>query len=101
MSRLRWLVGLLGVVVLATICLNMIAEQRTAALAADVPADLLKRIETLEARVAMLEGQLARVPRVIPLRTVQSRDEPKYWSKREFNGAPVYIVPLGGAEAKK
>ena len=101
MCRLRWLVGLLGIVVLATICWSVTADQSTSALAADAPADLLKRIETLEARVAMLEAQLARSPRVIPLRAEQSPGEPRYWSKREFNGAPVYIVPLRDVEAKK
>ena len=75
MIRLRWLVGLLGIVALTTICANILDGHRNAALAADAPADLLKRIETLEARVAMLEAQLARSPRVIPLRTERSPAE--------------------------
>ena len=35
MARLRWLVGLLGVVAVATICLNVFTEQRNAAFADD------------------------------------------------------------------
>ena len=101
MIRLRWLVGVFGIVAISTICLNIFSGQRSAALAADAPSDLLKRIETLEARVAMLEGQLAGMPRSVPLPGLPTPGEPRYWSKREFNGAPIYIIPLGDAEPKK
>ncbi|MBC8353915.1 MAG: hypothetical protein H8E66_18115 [Planctomycetes bacterium] len=100
MTKLRWFVGLLGVVAVVTICVNLVTEQRNSAFAAEEPADLLARIETLEARVAMLEGQLTRTTRALPRPTSPSPTEPKYWSKGEFNGAPVYIVPLGVVEPK-
>jgi hypothetical protein len=90
MSRLRWFVGLLGILALTTICLNHLTEQRNAAFASDAPADLLKRIETLEARVVLLEARLSQTPRPYLPPSV-----PKRWSQREFNGSPVYIVPLG------
>ena len=100
MSRLRWLVGLVGVLVLATLYRNILTEQRNAAVAADDPADLLKRIETLEARVTLLESQLLQGARGLPQTAVPAPNVPKHWSKREFNGSPVYIIPLGGAEPK-
>ena len=95
MSQIRWFVGLLGILALTTICLNHFTAQHNVAFATDAPADLLKRIETLEARVASLEAQLLRIPRVLPVPSV-----PNHWSKREFNGSPVYIVPLGDAVLK-
>lgn len=97
MPRLRWLVGLFGVVVITTIGLNKITDQRNAAFAADESSDLLKRVEVLEARVAMLEGRLVRPTQP----AIPSPSEPRYWNKREFNGAPVYIVPLGEVESRR
>lgn len=88
MTRLRWLVGLLGTLALITICLNHLTEQRNAAFASDPPGDLLQRIETLEARVVLLEARLSQTPQAYLRPTV-----PKHWSQREFNGSPVYIVP--------
>ena len=93
MTRLRWLVGLLGVLVIATICFTLLTEHRNAAAAADHPADLLKRIETLEARVTLLESQLF-AHASLPLTIAPAPNVPQHWGKREFNGAPVYIVPL-------
>ena len=95
MTQLRWLVGVLVILALVTIGLNHLAEQRNAALASDPPADLLKRIETLEARVGLLEVQLSHTRHSYLPPTV-----PKHWSQREFNGAPVYIVPLSDRAPK-
>lgn len=59
--------------------------------------ELLKRIERLEARIAILEGR-AVVPRFtqpVPGEPARAnRGEPKYWSKNKFNGSYYYIVPL-------
>ena len=95
MTRLRWLVGLLCILALTTICINHLADQRNTAFASDAPVDLLKRIETLEARVVLLETHLSQTPRAYLPPSV-----PKHWSQREFNGSPVYIVPLGDAVPK-
>ncbi|MCA9118644.1 MAG: hypothetical protein H6822_04180 [Planctomycetaceae bacterium] len=92
MSRIRCLVGVLGVLTLGTICLNRFADQRNAALAAHDPLDLLKRIEVLEARVASLE--MRPLPRTYA-EPSSTPVVPKHWSEREFNGSPVYIIPLG------
>jgi hypothetical protein len=94
MTRFRWLVGLLSVLVIATIGLNLLTEHRNAAIGADHPADLLKRIETLEARVTTLESQLLQGARGDP----PLPNMPKHWHKREFNGAPVCIIPLHAEE---
>lgn len=95
MSRLRCFVGLIGILAIATICLNLLTEQRNAAFAADDSADLLKRLEVLEARVASLE--LQRLPPTHATR-VPSTTTPKNWSQREFNGSPVYIIPLAAGD---
>lgn len=95
MTRLRWLVGLLGILALATICTDHLTEPRNTAFASDAPADLLKRIETLEARVVLLEARLSQTPR-----TYLPPSVPKHWGQREFNGSPIYIVPLGDAVPK-
>ena len=99
MFRLSQLLGLL--IVLTAICWNIFTGQHHAAVADDHPADRVKRIESLEARVAKLEGTLAGLSRTSLFPTPPFPGEPRYWSKRQFNGGPVYIVPLGDAEAKK
>lgn len=100
MTRLRWLMCLLGILVLAAIYLNAPTEQHGAARAAAAPADWQQRIETLELRVAALESQLSRAARVLPPTPSQSSSVPRHWQKREFNGQPVYIIPLSAAEPK-
>jgi hypothetical protein len=51
------------------------------------PAELLQRINALEARVATLEGRAFLPHAVAP-------QVPKDWGVKEFNGGYYYIVPL-------
>lgn len=64
-------------------------------------SELLKRIEALEARISLLEGR-AIVPRFTRPLARQAAPapllEPKYWTKKEFNGRYYYIVPLNKSE---
>lgn len=58
-------------------------------------SELLKRIEFLEARMALLEA------RAVQPALTQPFPEPKGWSKKQFNGSYYYIVPLNQANDPK
>jgi hypothetical protein len=62
--------------------------------------DLVTRIEALEKRLAAVESQktITRVPVQELPPTMQgpapTSAPPNAWSHREFNGQPVYVLPL-------
>lgn len=65
---------------------------------------LVARIDVLEKRLAALEARASRdTLRMLPMQVIPddaeappARPAPaKTWGQREFNGQPVYIVPLG------
>ena len=61
---------------------------------------LTNKIVALEKRIEMLEKS-QQIPFVSPPIITIPRSVPKGWRKREFNGIPYYIVPLGEAPSKR
>ncbi len=99
-------VGLVGGLALAV---SRAAPEPQAASQVTV-ADLLQRIEKLEARVAELEQRVPRVIvpaqggpqlRVVPEVNFGAQGVPKSWKPRQFNGITYYDVPLEVPPAQK
>ncbi len=102
---MRFAVGILFGMAVIAICINWNGSTHGRLNAAESNADLKQQVEKLEARVAALEAALASsvlrnvVPQPYSNRVLPN--EPKHWSKREFNGQPFYIVPLGDTPESK
>jgi hypothetical protein len=60
---------------------------------------LRKQVQALEARIEVLEKLLAEQrqgPNALTLPpSLHGRPVPETWSRREFNGMPYYVIPLG------
>ena len=61
---------------------------------------LTNKIVALEKRIEVLE-ESRQIPFVNPPIITIPRSVPKAWRKREFNGMPYYIVPLGEDPSKR
>ncbi len=60
---------------------------------------LRKQVQVLEVRIGVLEKLLEERPResdaTVRPPSLHGRLVPENWSRREFNGMPYYVIPLG------
>ena len=72
----------------------------------DSIAQLRERVRALERRVENLEKQLSgKLPTRRPVMRRSSRPSrdggvPEGWRRREFNGVPYYVIPVGEKEGR-
>lgn len=99
MLKIKYIGCVLGGLAIATLLVTWHAVTDRVLNAAESDLGLKQQVERLELRVAALEAALKlNVPRRTapnPYGNHLPLTEPRYWSKEDFNGQPVYIIPLG------